>query len=57
MNSLSFLGGRFLNENWSKIAKIDRNWTIPGRNSIELVVPEALGGLPEPDLDQDGPKN
>ena len=28
-----------------------------GRNSVELVVPEPLGGVPEPNLDQIGPKN
>ena len=52
----TFLGSIFLVENWSKIMNIGRNWTKLGRNSIELVVPEPLGGLPGPNLDQDGPK-
>ena len=43
-------------ENWSKIVKIGRIRTKLGRNSIELVVPEPLGGLPGPNLDQDRPK-
>ena len=28
-----------------------------GRNPIELVVLEPLGGVPEPNLDHNGPKN
>ena len=52
----NFFGVDFLVGNWSKIANIGRNWTKLGRNSIELVVPEPLGGLPVPNLDQDGPK-
>ena len=50
-------GVNFLIENWSKITNIDRNWTKLARNSVELVVPEALGGVPEPDLGQNGPKS
>ena len=46
----------FLIENWSKIANIGRIWTKLSRNPIELDVPELLGGLPGPNLDQDGPK-
>ena len=52
----NFFGVDFLIENWSKIMNIGRNWTKLGRNSIELVVPEPLGGLPGPNLDQEGPK-
>ncbi len=37
--------------------KIGRNWTKLGRNPIELDVPEPLAGTPEPDSDQNGPKN
>ena len=47
----------FLVENWSKIANIGRIWTKLGRNPIELDVPEPLAGTPEPDSDQNGPKN
>ena len=28
-----------------------------GRNPIELVILEPLGGVPEPNLDHNGPKN
>ena len=52
----NFFGVDFLVENWSKIMNIVRNWTKLGRNSIELDVPELLGGLPGPNLDQDKPK-
>ena len=44
-------------QNWSKIANIGRIWTKFGRNPIELDVPEPLAGTPEPDSDQNGPKN
>ena len=52
----NFFGVDFLVENCSKIMNIGQNWMKLGRNSIELVVPEPLGGLPRPNLDQDGPK-
>ena len=38
------------------IANIGRNWMKLGRNPIELVVPERLGGVRGPNLDRNGPK-
>ena len=37
-------------ENWSKIANIVRNWMKLGQNPIELIVLEALEGVPESNL-------
>ena len=44
-------------KNWSKIANICRNWTKLGQNPVELIVLETLGGIPEPNLNQNVSKN
>ena len=43
---------KYTSKNWSKIANICRNWTKLGRNPVELIVPETLGGVPKPNLNQ-----
>ena len=43
-------------DNWSKFANHGPNWTKLGRNPIELIVLEPLEGVPEPNLDHNGPK-